>query len=745
MFPGYDNPTPNNPIPCGRYQLIERIGYGGMAEVFKARLPGPAGFGKTVVIKRILPRLLDDQMVVRMFVEEARIAAAADHDNIAKVFELGETDDGKYFMVMEYIAGVDLEDLLRAAAQRSLRVPPWFAVRVVSDVLEALSFVHSLVDEEGQPRNVIHRDATPSNIFVSFLGKVKLSDFGVADFAGKSPTTQAGQLKGKLAYMSPEQLNAKMLDQRSDLFSIGVVLWETLTQQRLFGQLNEMQAMLAICEGHRKPPSAVQTDVPAALDAVVLKALAVDRDQRHQTAAELQSELLDCLHAMRPPVRSSDVKKVVQVLLGREEPSEETSLRPISSGVSADSGASFLMKLDASERKRLAEQRDHALEEARSSSANEESSELEETFVKGFRAADIAEAETVDEASDAELAAEIQDLRARIALRKAEEPAPIDQGLAEDATLPMPAFGSEQLFWVKSPGEEAEGPHPYARARELLAEAGMEGVPMAISVDQRHWMQLRDFSRLSGQDLVMDLAAPSNSMTIIGTLSQRSIPAVFGLVARDRHTGTLSVANTATEEWYEIHVANGQPVRVVTNVESMQLPALLVARGLSSAEVEKLLGRIVATGQGWEEIGRADDLPVLDHASFMRERLTELFRWNQAEYTFGLSPTPHEGQPFARSLLELLPHVVDAACSAKELERRLGERMMRGLEPSWRFFDALEELALSPEERSAVERLAEGTPIHDLIEETPKERKRLLALAYALSEADLLLEALEKE
>lgn len=746
MFPGYENPTPGRPVPCGRYQLLERIGFGGMAEIFKARLPGPAGFGKTVVIKRILPRLLDEENVVQMFLEEAKIAAAADHDNIAKVFELGQTEAGEYFMVMEYIAGVDLELLLRAAAQRSLRVPPWFTVRVISDLLEALSFVHALEDDEGKPRNVIHRDVTPSNIFVSFLGKVKLADFGVADFAGKSPTTKAGQLKGKLAYMSPEQLNAKMLDQRSDLFSTGVVLWEALAQQRLFGQLNDVQAMLAICDAERRPPSAVQPDIPPALDAVVLKALDADRDRRHRSASDLQSELLDCLHAMRPPVRSSDVRRVVQILLGREEPDAETSLRPAPSGRAPASEASFLSTLDPSERKRLAEEHAGALRVAGSSAGADESSELEETFIKGFRAADMGEAETLDESSDPELAAEVESLRARIGAEEREESSPIDDVSSEDATLPIPTRDPERLFWVKRPGKPAEGPHPYPRVRETLAEAGAEGDPVAVSVDQRHWMQLAEFSRLSGQDLAIELSALPSSVTIVGSLKQRSMPAVFGLVARDQHTGTLSVANTSTEQWYEIQIADGRPVGVVTNVASMQLPSLLVGEDrMTTAQVEKLLNRIVATGRSWEEIGAAEGLPVLDRSTFMRERLIELFRWTEAEYAFNLCRVPDDAEPFAGSLLELLPRVVASARSADEIEKLLGPRMNRGLEPSWRFADSLADLRLSLDEQQAAQRLASGKTLQALVEETPEKRKSLLSLAYALVEADLLLEAFDKD
>ncbi|CAN0575860.1 unnamed protein product, partial [Laminaria digitata] len=176
----------------------------------------------------------------------------------------------------------------------------------------------------GQPRNVIHRDATPSNIFVSHLGQVKLSDFGVADFVGKSPTTQAGQLKGKLAYMSPEQLRARALDARADVFSVGVVLWEALTQERLFGHLNEMQAMMAICEPSRPPPSTRVSGLTPRIDEICAKALALDRKDRFPSAEAFQAELLDVLHTLHRPVRPSDVQQVLEQLAGKQPPAPET-------------------------------------------------------------------------------------------------------------------------------------------------------------------------------------------------------------------------------------------------------------------------------------------------------------------------------------------------------------------------------------------------------------------------------------
>jgi serine/threonine-protein kinase len=698
---------------CGRYQLIERIGSGGMAEVYKARLPGPSGFRKTVVIKRILPRLLDEPVVVQMFIEEAKIAAAADHDNVAHVFELGQADDGKHFIVMEFISGVDLEVLLRGAAQRSLRVPIWFGLQVVIDVLEALSYVHSLVDDEGRPRNVIHRDATPSNIFLSHRGGVKLTDFGVAAFAGKAPTTIAGQLKGKIVYMSPEQLNGRPLDQRSDIFSIGVVLWELLTQQRLFGSLSDVQAMVAICDAERQRPSAIRPDVPPSLDEVVLRALAADRENRFQTAVDFQAAVLGCLYELRHGVRPAEMKRVVEILTGRAEPDDETTAQPLAGGKVRSTG-SFLSKLDMPKPVR---------------ESNLEFSILNPPLdrdTRSERMLGLDDFEGTTLATDDSDSSDVEDLRWEVEERRRRRIGSVVEGT--------------NAFWLRSPDRDSTGPHPYDEARVLIAEAANARTPISISVDQRHWMSLGDLCARSAQDFGPECAGPSSRVLVAGSLAQRSIAAVFGLIARDRETGTLSVANRETGAWYEIDVIVGQPSRVATNVAIMQLPEILEARGVSPDQVEKILYGVVKTGRPWDEVARSEGL-IVEREDLESARLGELFRWTRGDYWFNLHDVaPHP--PFAGSLLALLPRAVIAALPPEDLETRLGRRLAKGFEPSWRFADALEELSLDPEESAIVDRLKSATPIAQVVAERPGDR-RVLAFAYALAEADLLLEALE--
>lgn len=280
-----------------------------MAEVFLARLPGVAGFQKTLVLKRILPHLSRKKHFVDLFIAEATLAAEVRHRNVVQVFELGQVE-GELYMAMEYVEGHDLRRLLRCASKESLRIPPWFTVHVICEVLEALAFGYDLKDEAGRPRRVVHRDVTPSNIFISNQGEVKLGDFGVARDDTREDQTRAGQLKGKVAYMAPEQLYSQPIDQRTDLFAVGVVLWECLAQRRLFGGRPDIEMMNAICKGERQPPSSRLSDVPPELDAIVLKALQPNPDDRFESATALQRALFGVLESLRRRVAIADVRAV---------------------------------------------------------------------------------------------------------------------------------------------------------------------------------------------------------------------------------------------------------------------------------------------------------------------------------------------------------------------------------------------------------------------------------------------------
>ncbi len=277
-------------IKYGKYTLIDRIAVGGMAEIFLARQAGLEGFEKTIVIKRIRPHLGKQPSFVKMFLNEAKLAAQLDHPNIVQIYDLGKIAD-TYFIAMEYIFGRDMRRVIPKAESMGIPFPMVYALKIVSSVCEGLYYAHQKGDIYGNPLNIVHRDVTPENIFVSFDGTVKVLDFGIAKAANQIEQTRAGEIKGKLSYMSPEQVVGKALDARSDIFSLGVVLYEWITGFKLFTGENEVAILKSISEGKIYAPSYFKADIPEAVEHILMKALDKDREQRYQTAWEMQYDI----------------------------------------------------------------------------------------------------------------------------------------------------------------------------------------------------------------------------------------------------------------------------------------------------------------------------------------------------------------------------------------------------------------------------------------------------------------------
>ncbi len=289
------------PIPFGKYTLFERIGRGGMADVFKARIQGPAGFERTFVVKRILPHLSDDPSFTKMFIDEAKIAAKLTHPNIVQVFELGNVD-GEYFMSMEYVRGHDLAETMRTLWARIGPPRPELVAYVGREMCRALAYAHEFTSEDGQVLGMIHRDISPSNVMLSFDGAVKILDFGIAKALGgesADEATKSGTLKGKFAYMAPEQTVSNEIDRRIDIFATGIVLHEILTGRRLFKGENDMQTIERVRRCEVLPPSLHNPLCPPQLDQIVLQALAKNCDERYQSASEMADALDDVVYSSR--------------------------------------------------------------------------------------------------------------------------------------------------------------------------------------------------------------------------------------------------------------------------------------------------------------------------------------------------------------------------------------------------------------------------------------------------------------
>ncbi|HEY4183775.1 MAG TPA: serine/threonine-protein kinase [Polyangia bacterium] len=282
----------------GHYELLHPLGAGGMAEVFKARALGPAGFEREVVIKRILPAYGRDEDFVRMFADEARILGLVNHPNVVQALEFGE-EDGTLYLALEYVEGPSLSRILRALRAANRRMSPAIAAYIAREICRALDCVHRLEDESGVRLDVVHRDVTPSNVIVTPWGGVKLLDFGVAKFASAVRSTREGTVKGKPAYLAPEQLQGKQIDGRVDLFALGIVMHEMLSLQHLFTGDSDLQTAKKIMEMKIPRLRAHRPDVPEELEGIVMHALERDRRHRFATAAEMARALDDFVVASK--------------------------------------------------------------------------------------------------------------------------------------------------------------------------------------------------------------------------------------------------------------------------------------------------------------------------------------------------------------------------------------------------------------------------------------------------------------
>ena len=300
------------PVGFGRYQLVERLALGGMAELFVATSPGEHGFQKKVVIKRLLPHLVLDETYNAMFIDEAKLTARLVHPKIAQTFELGKVED-QLFIAMEYVDGIDVLALLREFAARRRRVEPQLAAWIAHETLDALDYAHNLLGEDDKPMGIVHRDISPSNVLLSVRGDVKLVDFGIAravdpERAHKSKT---GTLKGKYGYMSPEQVIEQPLDARSDVFSVGVVLAELLTGRRLFAAANELDVLLMVRDAKLARYEKYGMDIEPGLSEIVRKSLKKPVDERYQSAAQFRDALAEWLFVHRHRVTPKNIADVV--------------------------------------------------------------------------------------------------------------------------------------------------------------------------------------------------------------------------------------------------------------------------------------------------------------------------------------------------------------------------------------------------------------------------------------------------
>jgi len=304
------------PDRIGPYQVLERISAGGMAEVYRAKQTGADNFERPVAIKRILPHIARDPNFIAMFQAEAKLAVQLQHGNICQIYQLGRHEDS-FYIALEYVDGRDVGAILDLHQKQNRPIPLPQAGYIIARVCEGLDYAHNKKSSQGEPLNIIHRDISPPNLLISYEGEIKLIDFGLAKAVGSSVQTQAGIIKGKLAYMSPEQVRGATLDLRSDVFAVGIVFFELLTARRLFRRDSDLETFDAVRQCRVPRPSEINPSIPKALEEILLTALARDVDKRYQSAGAMNEAIQDFALSSRNTFRGDQLGEWMRRLFAR--------------------------------------------------------------------------------------------------------------------------------------------------------------------------------------------------------------------------------------------------------------------------------------------------------------------------------------------------------------------------------------------------------------------------------------------
>ena len=319
-------------LQLGRYHLFDRIAFGGMAEIYRAKTFDSSGTAHWVAVKRVLAHLVEDEDFIQMLVDEAKIASQVKHPNIARVYEFTQAH-GEFFIAMEHVDGKDLRTMLERCRQRKESMPPHHASYVAAEVATALQAAHNALDGDGKPLGIVHRDVSPSNVLCAYSGEVKLCDFGIAKASLSRVQTKTGVIKGKVKYMSPEQALGHKVDHRSDIFSLGVCLYEMLTRQPPFAAVNEMDLILRVRDAKYKPVRTVAPEVPQELEAICDKCLAKKVGNRYQNAGDVAADLRAFLEKVRPGYSRTQLGRYVRKLFAEDI---ERELRQLEEFILAD-------------------------------------------------------------------------------------------------------------------------------------------------------------------------------------------------------------------------------------------------------------------------------------------------------------------------------------------------------------------------------------------------------------------------
>jgi serine/threonine protein kinase len=636
------------PVGFGRYQLVERLAVGGMAELFIATSPGEHGFQKKVVIKRLLPQLVHDPTYNAMFIDEAKLTAKLVHPKIAQTFELGKVDEALY-IAMEYVDGIDVLALLREFAAKRRRVQSQLAAWIAHEVLDALDYAHNLSGDEGHRLGVVHRDISPSNVLLSVRGDVKLVDFGIARAVDpeRAHKSKSGTLKGKYGYMSPEQVIEQNLDARSDLFSVGVVLAELLTGRRLFAAANELDVLLMVRDAKLHRFDKYGNDVEPGLAEIVRKALRKPVDERWQTAAAFRDALAEWLFEHRHRMTSKHVADVVMELREAVVQRRHKAVTPaIPLGLAHDdlavgrapSEEAPLIMIESSDSGQMP--------------VVSVSYEDETRAGRPISVHDLAEkAQAAQQSLRAETVQARPERKSTPPHRAVEIPPRIEDGAVEVPIADTISAAVEAITLPDPPTDPLHTEDSALRAFDDLTEQPPRGKPPRAPTEEE---ALR--KRPPTPPALADIAEPPDDA---GEFHSTSPLRVLFRLMTARATGLLVVAVGGIKK--EIYVRDGQPEYVSSNVASELFGNYLVTKGvLSDGELAMALAMMPHYGGKLGDtlvgLGLLKPLEVFRHLTRqVRSKIIDVCTWNKGSFGwYAGRENPREAFPLDFNAFEIL-------------------------------------------------------------------------------------------
>jgi hypothetical protein len=733
------------PSQFGRYTLLERLAVGGMAEVFRAKISSSHGFEKILVIKRILPHLAADATFVAMFIDEAKLTAQLTHPKIVQILDFGDVA-GQYFIALEYVDGSDALGLLRTSAQRRLHIPRHLSVFIISEVLEALDYAHNARDMEGKGMHIVHRDISPSNIFLSRRGDVKLGDFGIAHAQRRESKTQAGTLKGKYGYMSPEQVVGQQVDGRSDLFAVGVVLAEMLMGRRLFTAANDLDVLLMVRDARIERLAKYCRDLPPALDRIVRRALQKDPRERFPTAAAFRDALADYLYETGQRVGPPDLRAFLGDLF---DPSPEAAERLMKEArkAAASKPAAPAAAQNGAPRDAAAAQKDGGA--AKAASGGEAPTHDGEGAPSGVvkpRTSGGVVAEVADSQNTERTSAEEPSLGELVASGHADEAsevlvdAALITGEAAESSgvkslMDAPTAQLGQILTAVDDGWPADEEYERSSVR------GFTPGPQQAPVPKRPPAELTA-GPLPGIGKFVS-GAPKRPPDVAGDISVITPMRLFCDLAVAGETGLLRFEVPGTIK--EIFLVGGAPESVNSSMPSERFGEYLVAKEvLGRGDLELALGMLPhyngKLGDTLVALGLLRPLDVFRLLSQqVRDRVIDVFGWTEGTFAFFRGTTnPTEGFPLGLDTFEILGAGV-VTLPSDMLEQRFEPLVdYRPIATSHRRVQP-EAFRIGPTPREVLELLDGERTLRAWMDQfsEPEERLTFLRSLYLLVETDL--------